>query len=63
MPLVAGFLRCLLACRTIEKQGLITTRLSVLEAVVIKVVENIHPWYYVAENFHPWYYVAENIHP
>ena len=36
------------------KQGLIATRLSVLEALVIKVDENIHPWYYVAENIHPW---------
>ena len=37
-----------------SKQGLIATRLSVLEALVIKVDENIHPWYYVAENIHPW---------
>ena len=46
-----------------NKQGLIAIQLSVLEALVIKVDENIHPWYYVAENIHPWYYVAENIHP
>ena len=31
------------------KQGLIATQLSVLEAFVIKVDENIHPWYYLAE--------------
>ena len=36
------------------KQGLIATRLSVLEALVIKVNENTHPWYYVDENIHPW---------
>ena len=34
-----------------------------LEALVMKVDENIHPWYYAAENIHPWYYVAEYIHP
>ena len=28
------------------KQGLIATQLSVLEALVVKVDENIHPWYY-----------------
>ena len=33
---------------------LIATRLSVLEALVFKVDENIHPWYYVAEYIHPW---------
>ena len=38
-----------------NKQGLIATQLSVLEALVFKVDENIHPWTkYVAENFHPW---------
>ena len=30
------------------------TYLSALEALIIKVDENIHPWYYVAENIHPW---------
>ena len=29
------------------KQGLIATRLSVLEALVFKVDENIHTWYVV----------------
>ena len=37
----------------ITKQGLIATRLSVLEVLVIKVDETIHPWYYVAEYIHP----------
>jgi len=27
-----------------DKQGLIATRLSVLEALVVKVDKNIHPW-------------------
>ena len=36
------------------KQGLIATQLSVLEALVLKVDENIHPCYFVAENIHPW---------
>ena len=36
------------------KQGLIATRLSVLEALVFKIDANIHPWYYKAEDIHPW---------
>ena len=36
------------------KQGLIATQLSVLEALIMKVDENIHPGYYVAEYIHPW---------
>ena len=38
----------------ITKQGLIATQLSVLEALVIKIDETIHPWYYAAETIHPW---------
>jgi len=34
-----------------EKQGLIATTLSVLEALVFKVDENIHPW----TSIHPWF--------
>ena len=33
-----------------EKQGLIAITLSVLEALVFKVDENIHPW----TSIHPW---------
>ena len=38
--------------QTINKQGLIATQLSVLEALVIKIDENIHPW--LTENIYPW---------
>ena len=38
----------------VTKQGLIATGLYALEALVVKVDENIYPCYYVAENIHPW---------